>query len=240
MHVAVLGAGIMGVSTALFLARRGMRVTLFDRAPRPFTGASRWNEGKIHLGYLYAADPSLATARRILPGGLAFKPLVEELVGCSIDPAITPDIDTFLIHRDSVVDADAAERYYRAVAALIDSHERTDRYLARIDTGRPRRLTTSELDAHYDAARFRTFNHRERHPILVRAGRVVELELDEHVGCARRHDPAEPDKGPVADGLQDGCEWLSSPAVSSFVSARPCAINRPTASPRRPCVRRAT
>jgi hypothetical protein len=84
-------------------------------------------------------------------GGLAFKPLVEELVGCSIDPAITPDIDTFLIHRDSVVDADAAERYYRAVAALIDSHERTDRYLARIDTGRPRRLTTSELDAHYDA-----------------------------------------------------------------------------------------
>ncbi len=153
MHVAVLGAGIMGVSTALFLARRGVRVTLFDRAPVPFTGASRWNEGKIHLGYLYAADPSLATARRILPGGLAFKPLVEELVGCSIDPAITPDIDTFLIDRDSVVDADSAGRYFQSVGSLICSHGHADRYLAPIETGRPHRLTGSELDAHYDTER---------------------------------------------------------------------------------------
>ena len=50
MHVAVLGAGIMGCSAALCLARRGARVTLLDAAPRPCVGASRWNEGKIHLG----------------------------------------------------------------------------------------------------------------------------------------------------------------------------------------------
>ena len=74
MHVAVLGAGIMGCSAALCLARRGANVTLLDAAPRPCGGASRWNEGKIHLGYLYAADPSLATARRLLDGGLAYKP----------------------------------------------------------------------------------------------------------------------------------------------------------------------
>ena len=80
-HVAVLGAGIMGSATALLLARGGARVVLFDRAPRPFAGASRWNEGKIHLGHLYAADPSLQTARCVLPGGLAFKPLKRPLIG---------------------------------------------------------------------------------------------------------------------------------------------------------------
>ena len=66
--VAVLGAGIMGVTTAMFLARKGVHVTLIDAAARPFDGASRWNEGKIHLGHLYAADPGLQTARRLLPG----------------------------------------------------------------------------------------------------------------------------------------------------------------------------
>ena len=57
----------MGSSVALLLGRRGVQVTVFDQAPLPFAGASRWNEGKIHLGYLYAADPSLETARRVLP-----------------------------------------------------------------------------------------------------------------------------------------------------------------------------
>ena len=52
----------MGSATALFLSRRRVRVTLFDAADQPFAGASRWNEGKIHLGYLYTADPSLDTA----------------------------------------------------------------------------------------------------------------------------------------------------------------------------------
>ena len=70
-------------------------------------GASRWNEGKIHLGYLYAADPSLATARRVLDGGLAFKPLTERLIGQSLDAVTSPVDDIYLVHRRSVVDADA-------------------------------------------------------------------------------------------------------------------------------------
>lgn len=152
MHVAVLGSGIMGASTALLLARRGVRVTLFDRAAQPFSGASRWNEGKIHLGYLYARDGSLATARRILPGGLAFRPLVEDLIGCSLEQAVTPGVDTFLIHRQSVVDADAAETYYRAVAALAEAHGGTRGYLGPLGIGWPRRLTQSELEARYDTA----------------------------------------------------------------------------------------
>jgi glycine/D-amino acid oxidase-like deaminating enzyme len=149
-HVAVLGAGIMGASTALFLARRGVRVTLFDEAARPFEGASRWNEGKIHLGYLYAADPSLDTARRILPGGLAFKALTEALVGRSLDPVITPGVDTYVIDRRSVVDADATAAYFNKVAALIEQAGGGGRYLVPFTDGTPQPLSRSELDRDYD------------------------------------------------------------------------------------------
>ena len=44
-------------------------------------GASRWNEGKIHLGFLYAADPTLRSARSVLGGGLDFARQVERLTG---------------------------------------------------------------------------------------------------------------------------------------------------------------
>lgn len=131
-HVAVLGAGIMGTSTALFLARAGCTVTLFDRASSPMEGASRWNEGKIHLGFLYAADPSMHSAARMIPGGLAFKRLTEELIGASIAPAVTAEDDVYLVHPDSVVDADAMGRYFLRVRSLIEGAEGTDRYLAPI------------------------------------------------------------------------------------------------------------
>ena len=60
-HVAVLGAGILGSCIALLLARKGITVDLFDLESAPMSGASRWNEGKIHLGYLYGADTTLET-----------------------------------------------------------------------------------------------------------------------------------------------------------------------------------
>ncbi|HEX8944702.1 MAG TPA: FAD-dependent oxidoreductase, partial [Gemmatimonadaceae bacterium] len=66
-RIAILGGGMLGVCTALELARRGRPVTLIEGATRLLDGASRWNEGKIHLGFLYAADPTLSTATRLIP-----------------------------------------------------------------------------------------------------------------------------------------------------------------------------
>ena len=146
-HVAVLGAGIMGCSTALFLARRGVRVALIDRAPAPFTGASRWNEGKIHLGFLYAADPSLETARRILPGGLTFAPLVRSLIGCDPAPATTADDDIYLVHRDSVVSAAATADYFERVAGLVREHPAARDYLVEVDDCWARALSDAEVEA---------------------------------------------------------------------------------------------
>lgn len=151
-HVAVLGCGIMGSATALFLARRGAQVSLFDAARRPFDGASRWNEGKIHLGYLYSADPSLETARRVLPGGLAFKALTEELIGYPLDGAMTQEDDTYVVHRQSVVGDDAIGRYFEAVTALALSHPEASRYLVDLTVAQVRRLTAAELARDYDSA----------------------------------------------------------------------------------------
>jgi hypothetical protein len=142
----------MGASLALFLARRGCRVELFDSASAPLSGASRWNEGKIHLGYLYGADPSLATARRVIPGGLRFGRLMTELIGEPIDAHVTPRDDVLLVHRDSVVPADAVAATLDGVSALVRGHTDAGGYLADASGAHARRLGREELDALADPA----------------------------------------------------------------------------------------
>jgi glycine/D-amino acid oxidase-like deaminating enzyme len=91
VRIAILGGGMLGTCTALELARRGRRSTLFEGASTLLQGASRWSEGKIHLGFVYAGDPTLRTAQRLLPGGLAFAGLVSRLVQRTLDASITAE-----------------------------------------------------------------------------------------------------------------------------------------------------
>jgi hypothetical protein len=143
--VAVLGAGIMGVSTALYLARLGFPVTLVDAAGAPFDRASRWNEGKIHLGYLYANDSSLETAKRLLPGGLAFADLIAELVGCDVRALTSADDEIYLVHRASVASPEAIRRYLDDVNRLVRGEPGAARYLTDVSALPIRPLTHREL-----------------------------------------------------------------------------------------------
>lgn len=136
----------MGSSLALFLARKGAHVALFDSAHAPFTGASRWNEGKIHLGFLYAGDPSLRTAGRLLPGGLAFKDLVEELTGQNLDYVTTPSDDIYLVHRDSVVDSTDIGYRFQKIGDMIRGFPEASRYLTDVSGCRIQPLEAGELD----------------------------------------------------------------------------------------------
>ena len=145
-RVAVLGAGIMGSSVALFLARRGIEVTLIDGASEPFFGASRWNEGKIHLGYLYAGDPTLETARNVLHGGLTFRRLTEELIGCSLEGVITPQDDIYLVHRDSVATPEATALYFERVTQQARTDGEAGGYLSDLSRSRVHRLAKRELE----------------------------------------------------------------------------------------------
>lgn len=46
-HITILGAGVIGLSTALYCARRGMQVTLIDQKPAQRDGCSFGNAGMI-------------------------------------------------------------------------------------------------------------------------------------------------------------------------------------------------
>ena len=72
MSIAIFGAGILGTCTALELADRGHRLTVFERNAEPLSEASLYNEGKLHLGFVYAADPSFRTAERMIRGAAQF------------------------------------------------------------------------------------------------------------------------------------------------------------------------
>jgi glycine/D-amino acid oxidase-like deaminating enzyme len=146
-RVAVLGAGIMGCSVAIQLARRGFDVTVIDRESAPMAAASRWNEGKIHLGYIYGADPTLATAQHLLTGGLLFEERLRELIGVDLDGHVTRDDDIYLVHRTSVVGPDALRAKFDAINALIRDHPDAARYLVDVSDARTDQIDADELGA---------------------------------------------------------------------------------------------
>ena len=59
MHVAVLGAGVIGVTTAYALAKRGCKVTIFDQAGSIAAGASFANGAQISYSFV---DPMASPA----------------------------------------------------------------------------------------------------------------------------------------------------------------------------------
>ena len=83
--VVVLGAGLAGVCTALALAQRGRRVTIVDQEADCLLRASLRAEGKIHLGLVYAHDPTLRSLDRMLEGAIHFDRIVERLIGRPVD-----------------------------------------------------------------------------------------------------------------------------------------------------------
>jgi glycine/D-amino acid oxidase-like deaminating enzyme len=74
----VLGAGIQGVAAALALSRDSWRVTLVEQDDEPLNRASLRNEGKIHLGFVYANDATDRTPRLMLECAMSFGGLLEE------------------------------------------------------------------------------------------------------------------------------------------------------------------
>ena len=146
-RVAVLGAGIMGCAVAINLARRGFDVTVIDRETAPMGAASRWNEGKIHLGYIYGADPTLATAQHLLTGGLQFEDRIKELIDGDLAGHSTTEDDLYLVHRRSVVAPDDLRTRFDAISGLIREHPDASRYLVDVSDAVAAELTAAELRA---------------------------------------------------------------------------------------------
>ena len=118
MTIAVLGAGISGCGIALELAHRGHHVVLFDRRDQPMQEASRWSEGKIHLGLVYANDPSLRTARMMLKGALEFEQIVSRWVDLGDRSRLYSDPFNYAVLRDSLLSPDQVRAHFSGVEAL--------------------------------------------------------------------------------------------------------------------------
>lgn len=186
----------MGAAAALRLAADGHDVVCYDRAPVPMSGASRWNEGKIHLGFLYAGDRSLRSAERVLPGGLAFRRLVEQLIGAPLRH-ITPEADLYLVHRDSVADVEATRAYFCALAERVRHMPAAGEYLVDVSQAAVQQLTRRELAAldvgDAVVAGFRVPEHSvetrwiaDRLVNALAAERRVTLRLSCEVGAVRK------------------------------------------------------
>lgn len=113
--IAILGAGIQGISCALALVHKGYRVTLIDQASGSMQRASYVNEGKIHLGFVYAKDPDFRTPQLMLAGAMRFSPLLEEWFGEKIEwKSLTSTPFTYGVMADSMLSIDTLlERYSR-------------------------------------------------------------------------------------------------------------------------------
>lgn len=116
--VVILGAGMTGSGIALSLASRGIAVTLLEQDPVPVNRASLRNEGKIHLGFIYANDATLATARLQLTGALSFRVLLRRWIGPPADLLARSSPFLYLVARDSLLSPSRLEEHYSAVSNL--------------------------------------------------------------------------------------------------------------------------
>jgi glycine/D-amino acid oxidase-like deaminating enzyme len=121
MRVAVVGGGIQGACVALELAERGVNVELFEAKHAVMDGASRHSEGKIHLGFVYANDPSLETASLQARGAGSFLPLMRRWFGDAVDDVGTSDRFRYVVHEDSLLSARELENVYTDIGQLIRS-----------------------------------------------------------------------------------------------------------------------
>lgn len=145
-----MGGGITGCVAACLLADAGVRVLLVERQGRLMEGASRWNDGKIHLGYTFTGTPSLATAALLQRGSAAFFPLIERVLGGHLpDGSATTHGVIYLVDQRSIVDPETLWERAQAVTALLAetraAHRGLDAYPG-IGQGRIERLPVARAE----------------------------------------------------------------------------------------------
>jgi glycine/D-amino acid oxidase-like deaminating enzyme len=124
--VAVIGAGLTGAVAALELAQAGTDVILIDQDQRPINRASLRNEGKVHLGFVFAHDQSLATARLMIEGALTFRSVLSRLTGMAAKTLTASKPFVYLVPQNSLLSPDELEQRFAAIEAAF-LHRTTER-----------------------------------------------------------------------------------------------------------------
>lgn len=152
MTIAILGGGILGTCTALELADRGYSVTLFERNAELLSEASLYNEGKIHLGFVYAADTTFRTAARMIRGATQFGQILSRWIPTNSLRRMRSRPFDYVVHRDTMVEVAEIERHFAQVEALISEVATDNTTESFRDVNRPvwRRQSSATLAEHYD------------------------------------------------------------------------------------------
>jgi len=121
----------MGCCLALEMAQRGYSVDLIDLATEPMNGASLNNEGKLHLGFVYANDPTKETHRLMQQGALAFAGIIRKLTGAGPEALMSSQPFHYFVPLDSRLDMATLEEHFQAVDESTQDLARStgDRYL---------------------------------------------------------------------------------------------------------------
>jgi hypothetical protein len=137
------------------LAHRGAHVTLFDRTNQLVSRTGIHNEGKIHFGYVYAGDSTLATARMMIRGALLFAPFLKDYLDLLPGRIELSSPHVYLVHKNSQRSIDYLSGYFAAVHALIEDAaaggENKGYFGANLRQA-PRRWSTAEIDAVFNPA----------------------------------------------------------------------------------------
>jgi glycine/D-amino acid oxidase-like deaminating enzyme len=154
MRVGVLGGGLQGCCAALALAERAAKVTLFDKNDALLSRAAVANEGKIHLGYMYAGDPTLSTAKTMMAGALSFAPFLERHLGQPAQSFSVSVPATYVVHRDSQRSPEDVCAYLRTVHALINeaAEGNSQSYFGKDLCAALRPWSPAEKEAEFDPA----------------------------------------------------------------------------------------
>jgi hypothetical protein len=120
-EVAVLGGGISGCMTACLLADEGRSVAIIEQLPLLVDGASRWNDGKIHLGFTFTGTPSISTAALMQEGAAVFIPTFELITGEPIEESWFGEPVIYVVDRQSLFDRETLWKRAQKVAELMES-----------------------------------------------------------------------------------------------------------------------
>ncbi len=119
-QLAIIGGGIQGTTLALAVARRGGRSLILEKGERPLNGASLRNEGKVHLGFVYALDESGRTTRAMVEGALTFSPLLERWCGGIDWHSHASAGFGYVVMKDGLASADRLQVHYESVLTEIE------------------------------------------------------------------------------------------------------------------------
>lgn len=144
----------MGVCAALECARRGIGVDLYDRRSELLAEAGRVNEGKVHVGYVYANDPTERTTRRLADGAVLFARCLGRWIDLRTNPLETSEPFDYAVLRQSALPLSAIESHFRVVDRILDETETKHgtRYLNRSSAVDFEPLSPEELERRYDRA----------------------------------------------------------------------------------------